>query len=84
MQHLAGVVVHIHNIVRVHDFNALGQVIHVILPQNLQNRLATAHQYNLGAIGLGCIHRAHDRRFGCEIATHGIENNLHMRYLFLC
>ena len=83
VDHLAGVVVHIHHVLRPGDLHALGQIVAAGLPENFQNFLTFAYQRHLGTkIPVG-IQGTQHRRFRGQVAAHGIKNNLHIVPSFL-
>ncbi len=77
MQNRGRVVVHIHHVIGIGDFHALGQVADAALAQGAQNLLAPANQHDLRA-------EITVRRDGAQhgslrgmVGSHRIDNNFH-------
>ena len=77
MNHGAGIVVHIHHVVRVGNLHALRQILNAVLAQHLQDFLPPANQGDLHTVNLGRLQRAQYRSLGGVISAHCVKNNPH-------
>ena len=81
VDHRAGIVVHIHHVLRTGNFHALGQIIEAMLLHDGEYFFAAAHQGNLGSKILVCRDGAQHGGFGGQVAAHCVQDDLHISIL---
>ena len=82
MNYRGRVVVHVHHVVGMGDFHALGQGVQAVLLQNLQNLLTPAYQNDVRVVTLYRFDGAEHRSLGGIVAAHRVQNNLHLSTSF--
>ena len=78
MDHRCRIIVHIHNVICVRDLHAFRLVMNAVSAHYLQYFLAIAYQCDLRVKVLCCLQSAQHRCFRRVVASHCVQNDLHI------